>query len=181
MPSEYYYAPCAWNKQLATYPFFPDSLPPPPSACACAIRKKTGWFTRLLAILHTYVLKSAWRQLFHLQVRSKRSRHGMETVVSPALSRGLSREDLIKQYFFEGYEYCVIICFLNFVHGIRLSVGQLKMVPRCMNLRRRVHPSSHYHRTIRSLIQVSIILGPLCVCYCFCIGYHVRTYCVYYL
>ena len=79
----------------------------------------------------------------------------METVVSPALSRGLSREDLIKQYFFEGYEYCVIICFLYFVHGIRLSVRQLKMVLRCMNLRRRVHPSSHYHRTIRRLIQVS--------------------------
>ena len=33
----------------------------------------------------------------------------METVVSLALSRGLSSEDLIKQYFFEGYEYCVII------------------------------------------------------------------------
>ena len=79
----------------------------------------------------------------------------METVVSPALSRGLSREDLIKQYFFEGYEYCVIICFLYFVHGIRLSVRQLKMILRCMNLRRRVHPSSHYHRTIRRLIQVS--------------------------
>ena len=79
----------------------------------------------------------------------------METVVSPALSRGFSRGDLIKQYFFEGYEYCVIICFLYFVHGIRLSVRQLKRVLRCMNLRRRVHPSSHYHRTVRSLIQVS--------------------------
>ena len=79
----------------------------------------------------------------------------METVASPALSRGFSRGDLIKQYFFEGYEYCVIICFLYFVHGIRLSVRQLKRVLRCMNLRRRVHPSSHYHRTVRSLIQVS--------------------------
>ena len=79
----------------------------------------------------------------------------METVVSPALSRGFSRGDLIKQYFFEGYEYCVIICFLYFVHGIRLSVRQLKRVLRCMNLGRRVHPSSHYHRTVRSLIQVS--------------------------
>ena len=75
--------------------------------------------------------------------------------MSPALSRGFSRGDLITQYFFEGYEYCVIICFLYFVHGIRLSVRQLKRVLRCMNLRRRVHPSSHYHRTVRSLIQVS--------------------------
>ena len=79
----------------------------------------------------------------------------METVVSPALSRGFSRGDLIKQYFFEGYEYCVIIYFLYFLHGIRLSVHQLKRVLRCMNLRRCVHPSSHYHRTVRSLIQVS--------------------------
>ena len=94
----------------------------------------------------------------------------METVVSPALSRGLSPEDLIKQNFFEGYEHCVIICFLYFVHGIHLSVRQLKRVLRCMNL----HPSSHYHRTIRGLIQVSNpFLGPLCICYCFCIGYHV--------
>ena len=72
----------------------------------------------------------------------------METVVSPALSRGLSREDLIKQYFFEGYEYCVIICFLYFVHGIRLSVRQLKMVLRCM-----IHSAD-------ASIRVPTIIGP---------------------
>ena len=82
----------------------------------------------------------------------------METIVSPALSRDLSREDLIKQYFFEGYEYCVIINFVfctSYMGYVCLSVRQLKMVLRCMNLRRCVHPSSHYHRTIRSLILVS--------------------------
>ena len=112
-------------------------------------------------------------------MRSKRSRHGMETVVSPALSRGLSRGDLIKQYFFEGYQYSVIICFLYFVHGIRLSVRQLKRVLRCMNLRRRVHPSSHYHRTVRSLIQVSNPWPFVCLL----LLLHwvpLRTYCVYY-
>ena len=40
----------------------------------------------------------AWRQLFRLQLRSKRI-VGRETVISPALSRGLSPEDLIKHYF----------------------------------------------------------------------------------
>ena len=83
-------------------------------------------------------------------MRSKRSRHG-----DSCFACTISGSDLIKQYFFEGYEYCVIICFLYFIHGIRLSVRQLKRVLRCMNLRRRVHPSSHYHRTVRSSIQVS--------------------------
>ena len=49
----------------------------------------------------------------------------VEAVVPPQLSRSLSRDDLIKEYFFEGYEYRVIICFLYFVHGVSISLRQL--------------------------------------------------------
>ena len=47
---------------------------------------------------------------------------------SPALYRGVGRDDLIKLYFYEGYNYCLIICFLFFVHGISLSLRQLKKI-----------------------------------------------------
>ena len=82
----------------------------------------------------------------------------VEAVVPPQLSRGLSRDDLIKEYFFEGYEYRVIICFLYFVHGVSISLRQLKRVLRAMNLRRRVRQSVNRHVvTIRSLLRVRII------------------------
>ena len=48
----------------------------------------------------------------------------VEAVVPPQLSRSLSRDDLIKEYFFEGYEYRVIICFLYFVHGVSISLQE---------------------------------------------------------
>ena len=74
--------------------------------------------------------------------------------LSPALSPGPSREDLIKMYFFEGYEYRVIACFLYFKHGITLSVRQLKRLLRGMRLRRRVRPGADYCRVIASLLLV---------------------------
>jgi len=48
--------------------------------------------------------------------------------LSPALSRGLGRDDLIKMYFFEGYEYRVIVCFLYFKHGISLCSSTQKAI-----------------------------------------------------
>ena len=76
------------------------------------------------------------------------------TVASPALSRGVCRDDLIKWYFFEGYEYRVMVCFLYFVHGICLSVRQLKRILRGMHLRRRIRPSAGLRRTVSGLVQV---------------------------
>ena len=66
----------------------------------------------------------------------------------------LSRDDLIKWYFFEGYEYGLIVCFLYFVHGISLSVRQLKKILREMHLRRRVRLSADYRRRVRRLVLV---------------------------
>ena len=71
---------------------------------------------------------------------------------SPALYRGVGRDDLIKLYFYEGYNYRLIICFLFFVHGISLSLRHLKRILQGMNLRRRMYPTSH--GTISLLIQV---------------------------
>ena len=88
----------------------------------------------------------------------------MASFVSPALSRGLGRDDLIRQYFFEGYDYHLIICFLFFIHGITLSLRQLKRILRRMNLSRRMLPSSR--RTVSLLIQVAkygnLFLCPSC-------------------
>ena len=71
---------------------------------------------------------------------------------SPALYRGVGRDDLIKLNFYEGYNYRLIICFLFFVHGISLSLRHLKRILQGMNLRRRMYPTSH--GTISLLIQV---------------------------
>ena len=71
---------------------------------------------------------------------------------SPALYRGVGRDDLIKLYFYEGYNYRLIICFLFFVHGISLSLRHLKRRLQGMNLRRRMYPTSH--GIISLLIQV---------------------------
>ena len=80
----------------------------------------------------------------------------VEAVVPPQLSRSLSRDDLIKEYFFEGYEYRVIICFLYFVHGVSISLHQLKRALRAMNLHRRVRVNHHVVAII-SLLRVRII------------------------
>jgi hypothetical protein len=76
-------------------------------------------------------------------------------------SRGtpLSREDLIKQYFYEGYQYRAIVCFLYFVHGIRISHRQLKRVLNKLNLHRRVRPTANSIRRVVSLVQVKIYLS----------------------
>ena len=47
------------------------------------------------------------------------------------------RDSLISEYFFLGYPYKLILCFLSFVHGISLSLRQLKRILRQLDLRRR--------------------------------------------
>jgi len=89
----------------------------------------------------------------------------MDAIAPPALSRDLGRHELITKYFFEGYEYSLIVCFLFFVHGISLSVRQLKRILRRMNLRRRGDTGSIRHRrTVRNLIQVSSSLTTVRSC-----------------
>ena len=48
-----------------------------------------------------------------------------------------SRNELINFYFHEGFPYNMIFCFLHFVHGARLSVHQLKRIPRTLRSKRR--------------------------------------------
>ena len=57
-----------------------------------------------------------------------------------------TREDIIRMYFSHGYSYNLIVCFLYFVHGISMSLRQLKRILRRLNLRRR-------HTTNRENIQ----------------------------
>ena len=64
----------------------------------------------------------------------------MATISGPVT---VSRADIIEWYFYEGYQYRTIVCFLYFVHGITLSLRQLKRELRKMNLHRRVQPSAN--------------------------------------
>ena len=63
------------------------------------------------------------------------------------------RDLLIKCYFMLGYEYRLIICFLYFVHGISISLRQLKRTLRRLQLRRR--RSSLHGLTLRDGVSLS--------------------------
>ena len=52
----------------------------------------------------------------------------------------MDTDELIGWYFSLGYTYQVIICFLYYVHGICLSLRQLKRILKRLNLRRRRYP-----------------------------------------
>ncbi len=68
-------------------------------------------------------------------------------------ARQKARNDLVVFYFAQGFEYKAILCFLHFVHGIILSLRQLKRVLKNCNLRRRKTQESN--ALIRQLILVS--------------------------
>ena len=68
-----------------------------------------------------------------------------------------TRDGLIRHYFFEGFEYRLIACFLYFVHGINISVRQIKRVLWVFNLRRKSRWNSSSIRTIRNLVLVCLI------------------------
>ena len=69
--------------------------------------------------------------------------------------RGLSRNELITVYFFDGYGYKKIIILLRLLHGICLSLRQLKRILRELGLRRRVIYSFTYLRQVETVIRVS--------------------------
>ena len=73
-----------------------------------------------------------------------------------------TRDGLIRHYFFEGFEYRLIACFLYFVHGINISVRQIKRVLRVFNLRRKSRWNSSSIRTIRNLVATSMSYIPPC-------------------
>ena len=64
-----------------------------------------------------------------------------------------SRDNLIKWYFFEGYQYRAIVCFLFFVHGVRISLRQRELQK--LNLRRRVQPSANSISRVVSFVLVA--------------------------
>ena len=48
-----------------------------------------------------------------------------------------TRDALVEYYFHLGYDYGLILCFLHFLHGISISLRQLKRILRRIGLRRR--------------------------------------------
>ena len=65
-----------------------------------------------------------------------------------------SRDELIVWYFSLNYSYSLILCFLQFVHGISLSLRQLKRHLKRLNLRRR-HPVNR-HLLDRTLAAIQV-------------------------
>ena len=66
----------------------------------------------------------------------------------------LSREQLIKLFFRQGYPYGLILCFLYYVHGYTLSLRQLKRILRRFGLRRRVAITTSHLRCVEHAIRV---------------------------
>ena len=73
---------------------------------------------------------------------------------SPSLEGGL-RDELVRHYFRAGHKYGTILRFLRAVHGVSLSMRQLKRVLKRLGLRRRVQKSAQTLRSVSRLIRVS--------------------------
>ena len=66
-----------------------------------------------------------------------------------------TRDDIIRHYFSCGYTYSLIVCLLHFVHGVTLSLRQLKRILRRLNLRRRRAIDRTVLRRAAALLMVS--------------------------
>ena len=75
---------------------------------------------------------------------------------SPSKEGG-SRDDLIRQYFRGGHKYRTILQFLRAIHGITLSMRQLKRVLNRLGLRRRSPMTARKLRLVSRLIRVSLL------------------------
>ena len=82
----------------------------------------------------------------------------MSTLPSPAVIQGLSvsHNELIKLYFYEEYEYSLIVCFLDFVHVISISICQLKRVLKSNHLRRNIPTTTDQNMSVTNLVMVRI-------------------------
>lgn len=68
------------------------------------------------------------------------AQHGVSWAATPRPPAGElqgTRDSLIQHYFWEGYTYRLILYFPYFIHGISLSLRQLKRILRRQGLRRR--------------------------------------------
>ena len=63
----------------------------------------------------------------------------MPYLYSPIFSQHVSRGELIEEYFRQGLSYLEIVMVLTRVHGITLSIRQLKRILRSNGLSRRQH------------------------------------------
>ena len=120
-----------------------------------------------LPSFHTSIQQSATRLIRFARIAALVSlildhvivvfKHHAHSFVSCSDSRlRLSRNELIKLYFYEGYEYSLIVCFLHFVHVISISIPQLKRVLKSYHLRRKLPPTTDQNMTVTSLVMVRI-------------------------
>ena len=75
---------------------------------------------------------------------------------SPSLQRGTT-VDLITYYFNAGHQYKKIVYFLCIVHGLVISVRQLKRILKGLGLRRRTPKTAANLRLVSRLIRVRYV------------------------
>ena len=81
----------------------------------------------------------------------------------PAMICEASREQLIKLYFLEGYKYrMIILVFLGLVHGIVLSLRQLKRIIRKLRLRKKTIYTTPLLQDVDRCIRVRMHVTPDC-------------------
>ena len=79
-----------------------------------------------------------------------------ESMDCPALQSSLGEEDLIVQYFKDGYTYEDICKFLRLRHDILLTLDQLRNRLKQMGLRRRDKNAQTSFEEIQAAIRVSL-------------------------
>ncbi len=84
-------------------------------------------------------------------------RSSQSVITTPVLLQGRDRQELISLYFHDGHSYRLITWFLSLIHGISLSVRQLKRILKRLNLRRRPPPAQRLNhcQLVKRLIAVS--------------------------
>ncbi len=75
--------------------------------------------------------------------------------VHAGLSMEEQRDYLIANYFTEGHRYSLIICYLCYIHGISISLRQLKRILKRLNLSRRSSVSAQTITRTAALMRVS--------------------------
>ena len=68
-----------------------------------------------------------------------------------------TRDALVEHYFHLGYDYGLILCFLHFLHGISISLRQLKRILKRLGLRRRTLQDRTLLLDTLGVIEVGVV------------------------
>lgn len=92
---------------------------------------------------------------------------------APPGSPARGKTDAIASYFYDGYQYRMILTWLGLAHGVRVSLSTLKRILRQLGLRRKARVTVEHLCVVETLMRVSFLL----VCFIVIInGTHRKSY-----